>query len=112
MIGPGSGSTSFVPDTWSIGLATGISNPYGSQWQLAATSGDHDYRWTIADTITWTKGAHSFRGGAEARITNSNQDWNGWGQFSYSSNTFPYVQGGNTGVGLPTREVSAQIGLE
>ena len=99
VVGPGAGSTSFVPDTFSITFATGISNPFGSRGDLESTWGDCDYRWTYADTITWTKGSHSFRGGAEVRLTNSNQDYNGWGQFSYSSNTFPYVQGGNTNVG-------------
>ena len=76
----------------------GASNPFGSRGDLPSTWGDHDYRWTFADTVTWTKGAHSFRGGAEVRITHANMDQNGWGQFSDSSNTFPFVQGGDTGI--------------
>jgi hypothetical protein len=105
VIGPGSGYEFFGPDTFSAGYptypyqSTFPSGPYGSRGDLEGAWGDHDYRWTFADTLTWTKGAHSFRGGAEVRITHSNQDSNGWAQFSYSSNTFPYVQGGEqTGI--------------
>ncbi len=98
-IGPGSGFFFFGPDWYSASMAppyqtTGSSSPLGSRGILASGWGDHDYRWTFADTVTWTKGTHSFRGGAEIRITHSNQDANGWGQFYYSSNTFPYAQGG------------------
>jgi hypothetical protein len=99
VIGPGSGYAFFGPDTFSAGLAypfqsTFPTGPYGSRGDLEGAWGDHDYRWTFNDTMTWTKGAHSFRGGAEYRLTHSNQDFNGWAQFYYSSNTFPYVQGG------------------
>ena len=101
VVAPGSGLGSFTPDFWSIFGETftmpGASNPVGSNGNFPSTWGDHDYRWTIADTMTWTKGSHSLRGGVEARITRSDQDWNGWGQFSYSSNTYPFVEGGNTG---------------
>jgi hypothetical protein len=113
VVGPGNGYFAFTPDFWSVfneyntnnGLAAnslfqmpGASNPFGSRGDLPSTWGDHDYRWTFADTVTWTKGAHSFRGGAEVRITHANMDQNGWGQFSDSSNTFPFVQGGDTGI--------------
>ena len=99
VIGPGAGYSFFGPDTFSSMLVnpyqyTGVSSPYGSRGDLEGAWGDKDYRWTFNDTLTWTKGAHSFRGGVEYRLTHSNQDQNGWAQFYNSSNTFPYVQGG------------------
>ena len=100
--GPGSGLMSFSPTTTSVlyggTVPASMSNPLGGRNDLEATWGDLDRRWTIGDTITWTRGAHSFRGGAEVRLTRSQQDTNGWAQFTYSSNTYPYVQGGNSGI--------------
>lgn len=106
-IGPGSGDISFTPDTTSMpvngnvpigqgGVATtaSMSNPLGGRNDLETTWGDLDRRWTIGDTITWAHGVHSFKGGVEVRLTRSQQDYNGWGQFTNSSNTYPYVQGG------------------
>jgi hypothetical protein len=106
VIAPGSGGTTFTPDIWSLGYpfspaAPGISNPFGSRGDLEATWGDKDSRWTYADTITWTRGAHSFKAGAEVRLTRSQQDSNGWAQFAFSSDTFPFVQGGNTSFTQP-----------
>ncbi len=112
VIGPGNGYVAFTPDSWSVfgeytqmGLwgnslfqLPAASNPFGSRGNFPSSWGDHDYRWTFADTLTWTKGAHSFRGGAQYLVTHANMDQNGWGQFSYSSNTFPFVQGGDTGI--------------
>ncbi len=102
VIAPGSGGTMFTPDNWSIGFATGISNPFGSRGDLEATWGDKDTRWTYADTMSWTRGSHSFKGGAEVRLTRSKQDSNGWAQFTRSSDTFPFVQGGNTVNSAPS----------
>ena len=99
-VGPGAGCMAFVSDTFSM-PSCGISNPMGGRGDLEATWGDKDRRWTISDTITWTKGAHSFKGGAEYRLTRSKQDTNGWAQFTGSSNTYPYVQGGNTPYSMP-----------
>ena len=98
VIGPGAGQASFVPDVWSAGGAAGASNPYGSRGILESTWGGVDPRWTFADTMTWIRGSHSFKGGVEVRLAQSKQDSNGWAQFIRSSNTFPYVQGGNTPI--------------
>jgi hypothetical protein len=99
-VGPGSGCMAFVSDTYSM-PSCGISNPMGGRGDLEATWGDKDRRWTMSDTMTWTKGSHSFKGGAEYRLTRSKQDTNGWAQFTGSSNTYPYVQGGNTPNSMP-----------
>jgi len=103
VIGPGSGFTYFGPDFWSNWLTppyqgeTGASGPFGSNGNLPGSWGDHDYRWTFGDAITWTKSSHSFKGGFEYRLTHSNQDTNSAAGFIDSSNTFPYVQGGEQG---------------
>ena len=98
--GPGAGAISFTPDTTSMPNSAGasMSNPLGGRNDLEATWGDLDRRWTLGDTMTWAHGAHSFKGGVEVRLTRSQQDSNGWAQFTNSSNTYPYVQGGNTGI--------------
>jgi hypothetical protein len=114
VIGPGNGGTSFVPDDWSVFFGTfqsaGVSNPLGSRGALEATWGDKDSRWTYADTVSWTKSAHSFKVGAEVRLARSQQDTNGWAQFTFSSNYFPYVQGGHT-VNSPPSGLSSPAGL-
>jgi hypothetical protein len=108
-VGPGAGDISFNPDTTSMPLSIGpipgnpamtgsMSNPLGGRNDLEATWGDLDRRWTLGDTVTWAHGKHSFKGGVEVRLTRSQQDTNGWAQFTNSSNTYPYVQGGNTGI--------------
>jgi hypothetical protein len=100
-IGPGSGGTSFVPDTFSINFAVPTSNPLGAEGGIQSTWGGEDTRWIYADTLTWMRGSHSLKGGAEVRLTRSKQDSNGWVQFFRNSNTFPYVQGGNTANSQP-----------
>jgi hypothetical protein len=108
-VGPGAGAISFTPDSTSMpfnippvppnaAFSGSMSSPLGGRNDLEATWGDRDRRWTIGDTITWARGAHSFKGGAEVRLTRSQQDSNGWAQFTNSSNTYPYAQGGNTGI--------------
>lgn len=116
VIGPGAGQASFVPDVWSAGGAAGASNPYGSRGILESTWGGVDPRWTFADTMTWIRGSHSFKGGVEVRLAQSKQDSNGWAQFIRSSNTFPYVQGGNTPhtppSGLTNEQVAGLVGSD
>ena len=100
VIGPGSGLFAFWPDTYSEVGPASTSNPYGSNGYLPGTWGGTDPRWTFGDTLTWTKGAHSFKGGAEVRLASSNQDSNSSNNsqsvFYHSMNTFPSVEGGST----------------
>jgi hypothetical protein len=123
-IGPGSGDISFTPDTTSMpvngnnpigsgGVATtaSMSNPLGGRNDLETTWGDLDRRWTLGDTITWAHGVHSFKGGVEVRLTRSQQDYNGWGQFTNSSNTYPYVQGGFSASTLADPKALAWAGM-
>ena len=62
---------------------------------ITSTWGGVDPRWTFNDTLTWMKGAHSFKGGFEFRMNKSWQEADGDGQFS-AVNTFPSVRGGVT----------------
>ena len=53
------------------------SHPFGSRGNIPVTQGGFDKRWTVADTITWMKGTHSFKGGVEYRLQTSNQEKSG-----------------------------------
>jgi hypothetical protein len=85
IIGPGSDSAAFHG---------GINHPYGARGNMPATWGGSDPRWTFSDTITWMKGAHSFKGGFEYRTNKSWQESNGQITFFYGGNTFPSLRGG------------------
>jgi len=94
IIGPGGGTMQFATDTFSWAGGANASNPVGSRNNLPATWGGTDPRWSASDTVTWTHGAHSFKGGVELRLQNSNQDSNGAAGFVGSANTYPSIQGG------------------
>jgi hypothetical protein len=113
VIGPGAGNAAFWTDTmWQWGPVS-TSNPYGSRGNLPATWGGVDPRWTLSDMLTWTKGAHSFKGGFDYTWNKSWQETNGAGGFYQSANTVPSVQGGvfNTFSGWPGGELSSWQGM-
>ena len=90
--GPGSTgfgqSTLFHPDT-------GIGHPVGSRGNLPSTSGPgSDLRWTVNDSITWMKGVHAFKAGAEFRRNSYHLRSNGAALLSNSLNTLASVKGG------------------
>ena len=96
LAGPGTGSILFHPEG-------GAGHPYGSRGNLPTTWGGVDPRWTFSDTITWMRGAHSFKGGFEFRRNKSWQEQNGLVSFSGGANTFPSIKGG-TVSGSPYRD--------
>ncbi len=80
------------------------SNPVGGRNIVEATWGSQDYRWTFSDTVTWTKGSHSFKFGGDVRLTKANSDMNGWAQFGENSpNWYPIAFGGNTTNSQPAK---------
>ncbi|MDR1726666.1 MAG: TonB-dependent receptor [Acidobacteriota bacterium] len=56
---------------------TNPSHPFGTRGNISATWGGVDPRWTATDTITWMKGAHSFKGGFDYRWQSSTQEFSG-----------------------------------
>jgi hypothetical protein len=93
LVSPGSGDVGFQMDVLSTdAISSGInaSNPVGSRGNLAPTVGGHDPRWTYADTMSWTKGRHSFKSGAEVRTAKSYQERTGTGD----ANTYVEAVGG------------------
>jgi hypothetical protein len=90
MIGPGNGTFRFDPNE---------SNPYGGRLQVPGTWGSDDYRWTFADTVTWTKGSHSFKFGADIRLTKAQSQMNGDGSTDL---WFPTAWGGDAVYATPT----------
>jgi hypothetical protein len=95
VVSPGNGGVGFQRGDYSAGaFSSGInaSNPVGSRGNLAPTTGGHDPRWTYADTISWTKGRHTFKSGAEVRVAQSYQERNGSGD----AKTYVEAVGGAT----------------
>jgi hypothetical protein len=81
--------------SWFTMYAAGFSSghPYGGMSNMGNSWGGIDHRWTASDTVTWMKGAHSFKGGFEVRLSKSLQNTNGAGAFSAGS-MYPSVSGG------------------
>ncbi|PYS34557.1 MAG: hypothetical protein DMG14_29170, partial [Acidobacteria bacterium] len=71
----------------------------GTNFAPAITQIDQSPRWNYADTISWTRGKHAFKTGAEFRITSSKSTWTGnagtGGAFN-NVDTVPGVHGGET----------------
>jgi hypothetical protein len=115
LVGPGSGALGFQTDVFSTGaffLGVPASNPVGSRGNLPVTFGGFDPRWTFADTVSWTKGRHAFKGGIEVRRAKSYQEREGSGSFFNDANVYASAVGGATayapviGIGYPN-----QVGL-
>ncbi|MCL2878503.1 MAG: hypothetical protein FWF13_06975, partial [Acidobacteria bacterium] len=69
-----------------------ISHPYMSRGLMNDTWGGTDNSYNISNTITWMKGAHSFKGGVTVRL---NQAW--YFQNGAKSGSGPYVPAIRTG---------------
>ena len=74
----------------------------GSVWvhSFLPTWGGYDHRWSMADTLTWMKGRHSFKFGAEIRLTRSHQDADGLIGFT-SAFSMPTAFGGSARYNSP-----------
>ena len=104
ILGAGEGDVLF--NTESGGPNNGR-HPYGSRGNIPATWGGADPRWSIADTVTWMKGTHAFKGGFEYRRQSSLQDYNGARAFGGGSLIdTPVVRGGLTPAGQTLRRGS------
>ena len=82
LLAPGQGAMSFSWDSYTM-MDAATSHPFGSRGNTATSWGGKDPRWTIADTVTWMKGAHSFKGGVEYRWQKSTQEFEGNRSFSF-----------------------------
>jgi hypothetical protein len=75
IVGPGDGNINFSPDCFPFcppNAAAGTpSNPFGGRGMLSYDGFDESSRWTFGDTLSWTKGVHSFKGGGEYRSSGS-----------------------------------------
>ncbi len=75
IVGPGDTNVNFSPDCFPYcppNAAAGTpSNPFGGRGMLSYDGFDTSSRWTFGDTLTWTKGEHSFKFGGEYRSSGS-----------------------------------------
>jgi hypothetical protein len=90
----GIGNASAFGANNSFNIANG-SHPYGSgRGNFGTYWGGHDPRMIYADTLTWTKGKHSFKFGGEIQRTKSYQEINGSISFGNSNIVSPSAVGG------------------
>jgi hypothetical protein len=73
---------------------SGVSHPYGSMGVQGGSWGGKDHRWTVSDTMTWMRGAHSFKGGVEVRLSKSLQESNSQAGSLVATSMYPAVLGG------------------
>ncbi|HYR89735.1 MAG TPA: TonB-dependent receptor [Terriglobia bacterium] len=89
----------------------------GTNFAPAITQRDQSPRKSYGDTISWTRGKHTFKTGAEYRITSSKSTWTGnagtGGAFN-NVDTVPGVHGGETQLspvaGINSRNMAGLAG--
>lgn len=95
VISPGAGGAQF---------AVASSNFFGGRGGLLGwTNKDLSPRWTYADTVTWVRNKHQFKGGFELRLNRTKSTVHGtnWGV-----NINPYATGGDA-VGLAVQGINS-----
>jgi len=97
---PNSANLPILVSIGNFGLGTGNGgtngmHPYGTgRGNQAATWGGYDPRWVYADTLTWTKGKHSMKYGAEMQRVQSFQNQRGGISFTTGMWSYPTLFGG------------------
>ena len=112
LLSAGEGQAAFYNDNYGGIGAANTSHWYGGGY-IRDSWGGYDPRWTTADTITWMKGSHSFKGGIEWRRQKSVQDATGThsgpGFGGGGLSGYPLVYGGAiTSVGERRRGILGQ----
>ncbi len=89
-----------------IGLGDGAMNFQSQGWIDGTTSSylDKTGLWSFGDTMSWTRGEHSFKFGGEVRRGYSNGKDAG-----ITPNAYPQARGGTTSFGLPPSITSADV---
>jgi len=91
VVGLGAGDIGFQMNS-----SEGSSNFYGGRGILSYAGLDTSPRWSFGDTMSWTRGTHSFRFGGDFRRASSLAE-NAWtGPFFAGYNSYPYAQGGES----------------
>ena len=111
VVGVGDAPLLFHADPQS-GSAANSSHPVGTRWgNIGTTWGGNSPRWSAADTVTWMKGAHSFKGGVDVRWQASRQESYGNRGFAGAASYIdrPVVFGGATGDTSTRRRNAAAI---
>jgi hypothetical protein len=85
-----------VPGAGGVQFQIGGSNLIGGRGNAGLGWTNHDIspRWTFADTVTWARGTHVFKGGAEYRLVRSRSSVVGTGN-AFNYNSTPIVVGGD-----------------
>jgi len=97
---PNSANLPILVSIGNFGLGTGNGgtngmHPYGTgRGNQAATWGGYDPRWVYADTVTWTRGRHSMKFGAEMQRVQSFQNQRGGISFTTGMWSYPTLFGG------------------
>jgi hypothetical protein len=109
LVAPGNGTSRFNPQE---------SNPYGGRFQSPGTWGSNDWRYTYSDTLTWTKGSHSFKFGGDMRLTKAQSQMNGVVGAADDPIWLPYAFGGSatnappSGIGTANESFPGMVGSD
>ena len=106
LIAAGTGTLTGSSPTGSRFYPTTGSHPYGGRSNISTTWGGYDPRWTFSDTITWMKGAHSFKAGVEYRMQQSYQWQNGPPSLGDGIMSHPQLWGGVITAQSPQRTLA------
>jgi hypothetical protein len=100
---PGQGVFNFRQD------GANTSNWYGGRGNLSYSGLDISPRYTLGDTMSWTKKAHTLRFGGEYRYASS-QARNRWtAPFAFGFNDYPAAMGGETPTSQTPQDFSAVL---
>ena len=89
-----------------VGIGDGAVNFQGEGWINGTTSSyfDKTGQWSFGDTVSWTRGEHSFKFGAETRLGYSD----GY-DAGINPTAYPRALGGTTAFGLPPAITSSDV---
>jgi hypothetical protein len=83
-----------VPQLGTGGTNFQLTQYIGNRGAFPNTNRDTTPLWTYADTLSWTTGKHSFKGGAELRLSRSKSDADGFFGGAGSAQTYARATGG------------------
>jgi hypothetical protein len=92
LVGAGASNVAFRPDDGS----SGGSHNFGGRGNIGNSAIDTSPRYSFGDTLSWSKGVHSFKFGGEYRRATSDSLTRWTGAFDSGTTSYAYAAGGDT----------------